>query len=149
MKTNNILYYHIYVSWTRLEGGKRVHIPILTTLLFVAYWMGQLPIPVWLFLPIFLLNSCFITKVQNRFYVVVGFIFIEWKLYFAPPPNLPEMTTEQLLHKHKYRFLTYMKYRDVGDVVVASKKVGVSRGNIEQLAGQMGYIVEENKIFHK
>ena len=142
------LYWPIYWSWTRIEGGRRMHLPLLATLLGVLSYCGMFTLPIWVW-GLLLINSTYLTRVGNTNYIVVGCILLECKIYLAPPPLLPEITSEDVLEKHKSKLNNYMKYREKGDLISASKKVKISSKAVKQLALEMGYVVEENTIFHK
>lgn len=74
---------------------------------------------------------------------------MECKLYVAPRPVLPEITSEELMERNiAILHNTIRKHKSVG-IKTLSKKMKLSSTGVEQLALSEGYIVENDMIFLK
>lgn len=145
----NVLYSPIYFSWTNLRGGRRVHFPVLLALLAGLDYVLPSSLPMVYYMLVGIFNSAYLTKVDGRKYFIVGILFMECKLYVAPRPTLPEITSEELMERNvAILHNAIRKHKSVG-IKTLSKKMKLSSSGVEQLALSEGYIIENDMIFLK
>lgn len=115
------LHIRIYVSWTQLEGGKRLHLPF--TIQF--------------------------TNVANISYLIIGFLFFEAKLFVGPKASLPEITSEEVLDRASTKMRLLLSRHKSLTITDLSKKIKLSSKVIEQLAEKNRYVIENESVFNE
>lgn len=148
-KRKNAIYWPIYFSWTRVKGGQRFHIPLVFLILICLQLNFNIEAPVWVFILSLLFTSLYVTRVENKTYLIMGLPFLECKVYFAPLPDLPEITSEEVMEKNISVMTRLLKRRGSVTVATLSKKLKISSSGVEQLARQVGYVVENGEVFYE
>ena len=118
---NSALHCKLYWSWTQLAGGRRFHLLTLPQL----------------------------TRVGGTNYILIGFLFLELKLYFAERTPLPEITNEDVWNKNAARMRTLLERSGALEVKTLSKKLKVSSNSVKKLAEEGGYVIEDDMVFSR